>query len=104
MLKMKDLIENMSYNDLLVLKRDLDKGGIITKKIVEMKIKRKEADLNSRCAVCTAPLNKSATFYTLEFGNDDIRKKSSFCGIDCLEYFIRILKDIQKEELHNERI
>ncbi|MBD3310113.1 hypothetical protein GF351_02750 [Candidatus Woesearchaeota archaeon] len=100
---LKNLMESLTYLDLMTLRNDLEKGGMATRTLVESKIRKKEEILNRKCAVCTAPLHKEGTFYTLEFGDKDVRKKMSFCGLDCLEYFTQILKDIQKEEIENER-
>jgi hypothetical protein len=43
----------------------------------------------SECPMCGSKINKFG-HYNLEFGSN-IRKKASFCGIDCLQQFINEL-------------
>lgn len=100
--RFEDVMEILDYNELMRLKNDLDSGAITLKKLLEEKIKRKLKEHEKVCATCSNTLNFYKTNnYTLVFGPDDFKKKASFCGLDCLEYFTIKLKDIkvkQKED------
>ena len=77
-------------------KGDLDSGAITVKKLLEEKIKKKLKEHEKVCAICSNSLNfYKSNNYTIIFGPDDFKKKASFCGLDCLEYFIIKLKEIK---------
>ena len=91
--KFEEVIEILDYNELMRFKNDLDSGAVTLKKLLEEKIKRKLKEHEKICATCSNDINFYRTNnYTLIFGPDDFKKKASFCGIDCLEYFITKLK------------
>ena len=94
--RFEDVMDVLDYNELMRFKSDLDSGAITVKKLLEEKIKRKLKEHEKICAICSSDINfyKSSN-YTLVFGPDDFKKKASFCGIDCLEYFIAKLKDLK---------
>lgn len=90
----EEMIDVLNYQELMRLKTDLDNGGISTKRLLEEKIKRRLREHEKTCATCSNFLNYySKSNYTLLLGPDDAKRKASFCGIDCLEYFILKLKD-----------
>ena len=94
--KFEEVFEILDYNELMRFKNDLDSGAITLKKLVEEKIKKKLKEHEKICATCSSPLNfYNTNNYTLLFGPDDFKKKASFCGLDCLEYFIIKLKDMK---------
>jgi hypothetical protein len=87
------LIENLDEDDLKLIKKDLEAGNIerlISKKLQE----QKETDSNKVCPVCQNEIGEENM--TLVFGPKDLRKKASFCAIDCLEYFLNRIKDDKK--------
>lgn len=90
----KDVVSGLDYYELLKLKQDLQSGGLHFKKLVEDSIKSKELKAEAICPVCTTDIcaDGKSTF-TLTFGPEDFKKKASFCGVDCLEYFV---KDVLK--------
>ena len=94
--RFEDVMDILDYNELMRFKSDLDSGAITLKKLLEDKIKRKLKEHEKICAICSSDINfyKSSN-YTLVFGPDDFKKKASFCGIDCLEYFITKLKELK---------
>ena len=96
--RFEDIIDILDYNELMRFKTDIDSGAITSKKLVEEKIKRKLKEHERICATCSNTLNfyKSSN-YTLIFGPDDFKKKASFCGLDCLEYFIIKLKEFKEK-------
>lgn len=94
--RFEDVIEILDYNELMRFKSDLDSGAIILKRLLEEKIKKKLKEHEKICATCSNTLNFYKTNnYTLVFGPDDFKKKASFCGLDCLGYFITKLKDMK---------
>ena len=96
--RFEDVMEILDYNELMRFKNDLDSGAITLKKVLEEKIKRKLKEHEKICATCSNDLNfYKSNNYTLIFGPDDFKKKASFCGIDCLEYFITKLKELKSK-------
>ena len=88
-LKMKDAIGSMDYHDLVELHEDLDKGGHVTRELVKSVILEKEKELGKLCHICQSEIDPhSTTNYTLLLGPEGLRRKASFCAIDCLKYFI----------------
>ena len=92
--KLRDIVDNLEHEDLIKLQKDLEEeGGIHVKKLVSEKIQQLEDNEKALCAVCGKPINPYYTeHYTLIFGPRDFRKKASFCALDCLEYFLKNLK------------
>ena len=86
------LIENMSEEDLKLLKKDLKERNI--ERLINKKLQNKrEEDPNQVCPVCHTP--SGGENLTLIFGPEGLRKKASFCAFDCLEYF---LSKVRKEK------
>ena len=95
--RFEDVVEVLDYNELMRFKGDLDSGAITLKKLLEDKIKKKLKEHEKICVTCSNGLNfYKPSNYTLVFGPDDFKKKASFCGLDCLEYFIIKLKDLKE--------
>ena len=100
--RFEDVMDILDYNELMRFKSDLDSGAMAIKKLLEEKIKRKLKEHEKICATCSNNLNFYKTNnYTLMFGPDDFKKKASFCGLDCLEYFIIKLKEKTKPKEDN---
>jgi len=96
--RFEDLIDVLDYNELMRFKNDLDSGAVTLKRLLEEKIKRKLKEHEKICATCSNNLNfYKSNNYTLVFGPDDFKKKASFCGLDCLEYFITKLKELKEK-------
>jgi len=96
--RFEDLIDVLDYNELMRFKNDLDSGAITIKKMLEEKIKKRLREHEKICATCSNNLNfYKPNNYTLVFGPDDFKKKASFCGLDCLEYFIIKLKELKEK-------
>ena len=94
--KFEEIFDILDYNELMRFKSDFDSGAISVKKLLEEKIKGKLKEHEKICATCSNNLNFYKTNnYTLIFGPDDFKKKASFCGLDCLEYFILKLKNMK---------
>jgi len=89
------MVKAMDYWELLTVKKDLENGSVNMKKIIRHQIKERQKEHGKRCSVCScdiAPDNH--TSFTLLFGPEDFKKKGTFCAMDCLEYFISKLKNI----------
>ncbi len=94
--RFEEVMDILDYDELMRFKNDLDSGAIALKKLLDERIKRKLKEHERICATCSNSLNfYSTSNYTLIFGPDDFKKKASFCGLDCLEYFIIKLKDMK---------
>jgi len=94
--KLAKLIENLSEEDLRLIKKDLEAGNIerlINKKLQE----KREEDFNKVCPVCQTPVGEENL--TLIFGPKGLRKKASFCALDCLEYFLNKIKEEKEKRI-----
>ena len=97
--KFEEVMDILDYGELMRFKNDLDTGAVTLKKALEDKIKKKLKEHEKICATCSNTLNFYKTNnYTLVFGPDDFKKKASFCGLDCLEYFINKMKDMESNQ------
>jgi len=93
--RLAKLIESLDEADLKLIKKDLEFGNIerlVNKKLEE----KKEVDFNKVCPVCQTSIGEEPM--TLIFGHKGLRKKASFCAMDCLEYFLNRIKQNKKAE------
>lgn len=93
--RLAKIIKSLDEEELKLIKKDLEDGNIerlINKRLFEIR----EADLNRVCPVCNTPIGEESL--TLMFGPLGLRKKASFCALDCLEYFLNKMKIEKKEE------
>ena len=93
--KLKEIVDNLEHEDLIKLQKDIEEeGGIHVKRLVSEKIQQLEDNEKAICAVCGKPINPYYTeHYKLIFGPRDFRKKASFCALDCMEYFLKNLRE-----------
>ena len=97
MVRVKEMIENLDYDELIKVKKDLDNGSIHIKKLINQSIKEKEKEHNLECSVCGKKIDpNSTTTFTLIFGPNGFKKKATFCAEDCLHYFLGTLKEIKE--------
>ena len=80
-----NLIKELEYEELLLIRKDLEAGTL--KNVVKKQLETKKREQVAICPVCEKSLKQGEGFY-LEFGSKDLRKKASFDGVDCLKYFI----------------
>ncbi|MEK6943438.1 MAG: hypothetical protein AABX00_05230 [Nanoarchaeota archaeon] len=103
--RFEDVVDVLDYHELMRFKEDIDHGSISIKKLLEEKIKKRLKEHEKVCSTCSGELNFYKTNnYTIVFGPDDFKKKASFCGLDCLEYFVIKLKGMRtktKEDISN---
>ncbi|MFC1752405.1 hypothetical protein ACFL96_03310 [Thermoproteota archaeon] len=98
-MKIDDVIEQLDLGELIKVRKDLQKGGGKICGIVDSKIKKELRKHSSYCCVCNSKVDPySVSNFTLVFGPEDMKKKATFCAIDCLEYFIGNLKDFWSAE------
>lgn len=96
--RLRDMIESLEYDDLVKMKRDIEGGSYHLKKLLKEKLLEEEKKHAKVCSVCSNDIDpRNVNNFTLIFGPDDFKKKASFCGLDCLEYFLTKLKHIKTE-------
>jgi len=84
--KLAKIIDGLSKEDLIKIKRDLMAGNI--DRLVEKKLNTYE-EINfsdKQCPVCSG--NISDESYILEFGESYFRRRAFFDAADCLVYFV----------------
>ena len=100
--KLIDFVGALEYEDLIELQRDLFKGGSTIKQAVSGKLKEITSKEIRTCGTCGGPINlRMANEFTLLFGPPDMKKRVSFCAIDCMEYFTTSLKRISAKKVQS---
>ena len=96
--RLRDVVDQLDYEELMKIKSDLESGGIHLKNFIESKIREKEKLHDKFCSVCQSEISPYAVSnFTLVFGPNDFRKKATFCALDCLKYFISNMEKFKKE-------
>ena len=96
MYRLREFLGSLEHYELMSLRQQLEKGKIDLIKEIQEKIKELEKRHEKNCATCSNSLDPYNTnSYTVMFGQEDFKKKASFCGLDCLEYFLMHLKKIK---------
>lgn len=94
---LKDAIGSLDYEDLVKLNEDLKEGGFDFKALIEQKIVEKEKEQGKYCHVCQNEIDLHSTNnYTILLGPEGLRRKASFCALDCLKYFISSMEERKK--------
>ncbi len=105
MYRFSRFLDSLEHYELVRLKQEMEKGTLDITKSIQKKIKEHEKMHASYCTTCSNTLDSyNINNYTIIFGPEDFRKKASFCGLDCLEYFLTKLKQMQKTEKNTEKI
>ena len=100
MYRLKQFLSSLEHQELMLLKQHIEKGTLSFEKEVYEKLKEHERKHSKQCSVCMGDLDPyNASNYTLLFGPDDFKKKGSFCGMDCMEYFLENLKEMKKGDV-----
>jgi len=98
MYRFEKFLSTLEHYELVKLKHEIEKGHTDVVKEIRENIKDLEKRHSSICTTCSNTLDLYNTNnYTIIFGPDDFRKKASFCGLDCLEYFFIKLKKMKKD-------
>lgn len=93
--RLGSIIDTVGYEELKNIEKDLNEGNIerlIKEKLLQFEKGRKI------CPVCYRTINEGDEHFTLIFGPDDFKKKASFCGVDCLEFFISKIKGMRNDK------
>ena len=99
---LKDLINILDFDELLKVKKDLEKNSIHLKRLIDRKIEEKKNIHSRHCSYCSGPINPyNRENFTLLFGPEDFKKKATFCGMDCLKAFMLEIEEIKKSRLKN---
>ena len=94
--RLAKLIESLDQEEIKLIKKDLETGNI--DKLISKKLEQvRETDMNKVCPVCQSNIEEDNL--TLVFGPKGLRKKASFCAIDCLEYFLNKIKEDRKSRV-----
>jgi hypothetical protein len=83
----------MEYHELKLLEKDLYEGNIARE--IAKRLKDIEEVQAMVCPVCGKSLGADEEKYKLIFGPEDFKKKASFCGKDCLLYFMNKMKTVE---------
>jgi len=92
--KLANLIKEISYDDLVKLRKDITEGNML--RLVEERLAAME-NPHRICPVCNTPIDPE-TAITLYFGPKGLRHRASFDGEDCLQHFIGKLRGHGNEE------
>jgi len=105
MYRFKQFLSMLEHPELVKLRQHIEKGDLDVAKEIKKKIIEREKKHAKYCAACSNDIDPfNANSYTLMFGTEDFKKKASFCGLDCLEYFLINLKQMKKGDNSAEKI
>jgi len=105
MYRFTKFLSSLEHYELVRIKKQLETGDLDIEKEVQGYIKDLEKKHATDCVTCSNTLDTYNTNnYTLVFGPDDFRKKASFCGLDCLEYFFIKLKQMKQGDKNTKKI
>ena len=105
MYRLSRFLSTLEHYELVKLKQEMENGNLDVEKEVQENVKELEKKHAKYCATCSNTLNLYNTNnYTIIFGPEDFKKKASFCGLDCLEYFLIKLKQMKKENKNAKKI
>jgi len=103
--RLKQFLGMLEHHELVDLKQQIEKGSLDLSKEIRAKIKDYQKKHEKYCGTCSNDIDPYNTnSYTLLFGPEDFKKKASFCGLDCLEYFLISLKELKKGGKSAEKI
>lgn len=85
--KLAKLINSMNLNDLRKIRKDLVEGNFL--KLIDKRLTKLQ-DPNKVCPICGSNIDENSI--EMVFGREGLRKRATFCGHDCLEFFINDMK------------
>ncbi|AJF60953.1 TPA: hypothetical protein HA239_04680 [Candidatus Woesearchaeota archaeon] len=98
--RLSNMISSMNYKDLKAIEKDLYEGNIA--RLLKARLEGFEKKFPSNiCATC-GTVHEGEPRYALFFGPEDFRKKATFCGLDCLNFFVKKLETQHNEVVGNE--
>jgi hypothetical protein len=100
--KLTKIISELSYDELKLIKKDLSEGNM--EKLINLRLKNFEEErVGTVCPICNAQISDPDNgAFTLIFGPKDFRRKATFDGADCMEYFIEHLKKISSKKIRKD--
>lgn len=102
--RLRDVMDYLEFDELMRIKQDLQSGGIHLGQLVDHKIREEMKKHEVQCSICNERIDPfSVNNFTLIFGPDDLKKKATFCAMDCLEYFLNNLKELRTEANPNQK-
>ncbi|MGM5484376.1 MAG: hypothetical protein ACQEP1_00710 [Nanobdellota archaeon] len=93
--RVSTILNTMRHDDLLELKREVNEGRFDFNSLLEDTIRQKEKEHEKVCSMCGNGIKPQENNYTIMFGPDDFKKKATFCGQDCMSYFMDKMKEIK---------
>ncbi len=98
--KLTDVLGSLDYEELVNLHRDLYNGGSNVKQLITNRIKEINTTESRICGTCGSPINlRISKEFTMIFGPFDLKKRVSFCALDCMEYFLARLKRVASKNI-----
>jgi hypothetical protein len=96
MSKIHELVRNLDEKELSTLKQELSTGFL--HEYVTQCIRARENIPQYVCAGCNREITTQDSIFVLTFGQQDFRKKATFCATDCLQYFVSGLGNLKKNK------
>ena len=97
--KLNNIISSMNYGELKAIEKDLYEGNI-ARLIKHRKSGFEHLFSEKICPTCGNSIKENEAPFKLVFGPADFKKKASFCGLDCLSFFVKKLEN-QTNEVKN---
>lgn len=99
--QIKDIISNLSIDDLKILRDDLKSQNYTLKLINEIIEKHEQS--SKVCASCGSKIDPfSETKMVLTFGSQDFERRAYFCAYDCMSYFLEKLNKAKQKSKESE--
>ncbi|MBR9690797.1 hypothetical protein GOV08_03880 [Candidatus Woesearchaeota archaeon] len=96
--RLSKIISDLSFEELKLIQKDLVEGNI--EKLINKRINHYEEGGKTICPIChTNIIDTQSDGFTLLFGPKDFRRKATFCATDCLDYFVKNLKNLSEEKV-----
>ncbi len=93
--ELRDIINGADLETLKILEKNVAEG----KRLKDVLRKKISAMDDKLCANCLNRIDPFSNSYTLHFGSDDFKKQAHFCAIDCMEYFLKNLKEMKGNKI-----
>lgn len=81
------ILTALSYEQLAYLQEELKMPNNYFSYSVNQKMRELQTTQTKNCASCGSIFGEAHNPYTLVFGNNGLKKRASFCGLDCLHEF-----------------
>lgn len=100
--KLARIINELEYEEVKLIKKDIDTGNM--ENLINARLKKFEEEKAAAiCPICSTPINNPENgALTLFFGPKNFRKKATFEAIDCMEYFTQHLKKISEKKIRED--